>query len=267
MDNLGRVIDVHGHVGTLERFRPGYMPPWMWADGRSVSELVTRAGIDCAFVSSTWSCFGERREGDAVAAAESFSNLKFWAVLDPRDESAWKDAARFLNHPRCVGLKIHPVLQGWSVREHLMDITAFASTYGATILSHSETGNPLVDPLVFLSAANAFPDVNLIMAHAGWGLPHRVGQTFDQFLAVEAAKACNLYVDTASQALIFNRFLEEAVRRFGSRQILFGTDLPVHDPFAILAHVSAAAIADEDRRAILHMNARRIWPSLGAGAE
>ncbi len=260
------VIDVHGHVGVLETPQDHLPPPWMWGDAARVESLAREAGIDEVFVSSLWSCsrYDPASEQEARTAAEGSRRIRFWAVVDPRIPESFDAAHTALAHPKCVGVKLHPVWQHYDLRHHLDQVMDFAEAHRAVVLTHTEAGQAGVDPLVCADAANRHPQARLVMAHLGFGEPPRRFRVFDQMLAVRQARHDNLFVDTASQHMIFEGFLEEVVRRFSPEHILFGTDLPLHSAGAILARVRTAAIPDAAREAILFRNAQRIWPALEA---
>lgn len=263
-----RIIDVHGHVGVLDAPEDHLPPPWMWGDGTRVEALAQAAGIDEVFVSSLWSCsrFDPATEREARTAAEQSRRIRFWAVVDPRLPESFQLAQTALAHPRCVGIKLHPVWQHYDLRHHLEAVMAFAEAHHATVLTHTQAGEGGVDPLFCADAANRHPGARLVMAHLGFGEPPRRFRVFDQMVAIRQTRHDNLFVDTASQHMIFEGFLEEVVRRFSHEHILFGTDLPLHSASAIVARIKTAAITEAAREAILFRNAERIWPDLRAGA-
>lgn len=55
-----------------------------------------------------------------------------------------------------------------------------------------------------------------------------------------------------------HRGVEYLVRRFGSEQLLFGTNLPVSDGGASIAGIAYAAISTSDREAIVSGNVKRL---------
>ena len=74
------------------------------------------------------------------------------------------------------------------------------------------------------------------------GQPDALGD-WHRAIAV-AEKHENLLLDTASSQ-IDNGMLELAVARLGPERIIFGTDMPLLDPFTQLAKVQGAEITDE----------------------
>ena len=98
------------------------------------------------------------------------------------------------------------------------------------------------------------PEAIVVMAHMG-GQPYAMG---NWHLAVEVAmKHANLYLDTASSQ-IDNGMMEYAVKHLGAERILFGTDMPLLDPFTQLAKVQGAEIDDAAKGLILGGNHARM---------
>ena len=98
------------------------------------------------------------------------------------------------------------------------------------------------------------PEATVVMAHMG-GQPYALG---NWHLAVEVAgRHRNLYLDTASSQ-IDNGMLEHAVRQVGPEKILFGTDIPLLDPWVQRAKVEGAEISDEAKALILGGNMQRL---------
>ena len=98
------------------------------------------------------------------------------------------------------------------------------------------------------------PAAMVVMAHMG-GQPYALG---NWHLAVEvASRHPNLYLDTASSQ-IDNGMLEYAVQQIGAERILFGTDMPLLDPWVQRAKVEGAQLSDEAKELILGGNMQRL---------
>jgi predicted TIM-barrel fold metal-dependent hydrolase len=98
------------------------------------------------------------------------------------------------------------------------------------------------------------PEAQIMMAHMG-GQPYAMG---NWHLAIEVAvRHAHLYLDTASSQ-IDNGMIEHAVRQLGAEKILFGTDMPLLDPWVQRAKIEGADIPDEAKQAILGGNLQRL---------
>ena len=106
--------------------------------------------------------------------------------------------------------------------------------------------------------AREYPDVNFIIPHLGSFADDWRAQ---MALIDQLERHANVFTDTAG----VRRFdlLEEAVRRAGAHQILFGSDGPWLHPGVELAKVWALEVSAADRAAILGGNLLRLigrWP-------
>lgn len=264
MESLGLpIIDIHGHIGTLQKPSPGLPPRWMWGDARRIERMAISCGFAKIFISSLWSCAGQPAgENEVMEAINMSDRLYFWTVLDPRRDTNFEVAEKMLLNPRCIGIKLHPVWQGWDLRDYLGRVMAFAAEKKAVVLCHTELGQEGANPFICAVEANKYPQAKLIMAHLGFGQPPRKSCSLDHVRAIQVAKHSNLYVDTASQAMIFTGLLEEVIKVIGSEHVIFGTDLPLHFPQLILQRVLEAEISDSDKENILFRNARLLWPNI-----
>jgi len=98
------------------------------------------------------------------------------------------------------------------------------------------------------------PEARVVMAHMG-GHPWACGD-WHRAVAV-ATRHENLLLDTASSQ-IDNGMLEWAVAQLGPEKVIFGTDMPLLDPYTQLAKVQGADIDEKAKGKILGENLARI---------
>jgi hypothetical protein len=92
------------------------------------------------------------------------------------------------------------------------------------------------------------------MAHMG-GFPDAGG---DWRMAIEVAQRHkNVWLDTTSSTYD-SGMMEMAVRRLGAGRILFGTDMPLLDPFAGVQKIRSAFLTEEEKTLILGGNLERL---------
>jgi len=126
-------------------------------------------------------------------------------------------------------------------------IVATAADLGMPILAHST-------PEECAGLLDAVPNAKILMAHSG-GCPTALG---DWFRAIEVAKHYpNIYLDTASSQIDMG-YVEAMVEGVGAERVIFGTDLPLIDPFFGLAKVTGADLSDEQKELILGKNILRL---------
>lgn len=159
---------------------------------------------------------------------------------------------RFVKEYGFRQIKLHPWLSGFPANAaELNPVFEVASELGIPILYHSGT-IPYTNPAQMFDMAMKYPDVVVIMGHAGKG-----DLCYDA-LAV-ARYADNLYMDTSGQP---NKvFLERCVAELGSERILFASDWLGSLgklPFRRL-EVEALDISEDAKTDILQTNAERIF--------
>lgn len=101
---------------------------------------------------------------------------------------------------------------------------------------------------------SAVPEVHFIMAHAG-AQPFAHGDWNRAIMAAE--RFPNLYLDTASST-IDTGFVEACVAALGADRIIFGTDIPLLDPWPQLAKIRETRLSDEDRNLVMGGNILRL---------
>lgn len=126
-------------------------------------------------------------------------------------------------------------------------IFAKAAELGMPILAHAT-------PEECAALSEVIPEAMILMAHTG-GHPTAMG---DWFNAIQIARHYpNIYLDTASSQSDMG-YLEAAVAGVGAERVIFGTDMPLIDPFFGLAKVTGADLTDEQKALILGGNLKRL---------
>jgi hypothetical protein len=159
------------------------------------------------------------------------------------------------------GIKIHPVVQGFSPDDPRMtDIYNLCETRGLTVLSHSgqtKDGVQLADPFAFAAVMARHPRLHLLLAHLGGAAWHQVAEFAAAYPTV-SFDLCEIIAWTGSSGAPTADQLGLLIRDIGADRVLFGTDFPWYeldrtiDQLMELPHLS-----DEERRSILGENAIR----------
>ncbi len=120
-------------------------------------------------------------------------------------------------------------------------------------VGHLYGGKGTVYPAKLLAAAQAFPDLKLICAHWGGGLP------FYELMPEVAAALRNVYYDTAASTYLYDsNIFALGVRLVGAGRILWGTDYPLLGQRRFLERVRAVGLDPADEAAILGGNTARL---------
>ena len=253
-----KAIDIHGHFGPYDRGNRCLSDHMMSGDIEVVRRRAQAADI-CLTVISALHAFmpykGDVLRGneDACEAAEQYSDIRFWAVLDPKIKETYKQVESFLNHPRCKGIKIHPTEHSYEIRNYGDEIFSFASSNKTIIITHSGCQGSY--PEDFIPFFNHYQNVSLILAHLGNSVDNNLTR---QVCALKRADKGNVYIDTSSAKSINSGLIEWAVSEIGSERILFGTDTPSYFAASQKARIEYAEIDDEAKQAILFKNSAQL---------
>ncbi|MBA7693793.1 hypothetical protein ES703_102382 [subsurface metagenome] len=99
----------------------------------------------------------------------------------------------------------------------------------------------------------SFPDLTIICAHWGGGLPFYA-------LMPEVKKAMrNVYFDTAASSFLYNPQIYHQVSQLvGADKILFGSDYPLIPQSRYIQEINSTDLPEEEKDLILSGNARRL---------
>ncbi|MDR7438196.1 MAG: amidohydrolase family protein [Armatimonadota bacterium] len=221
--------------------------------------------------------------GAFIAVGEANEELAAFVALNPRRLFGWgsladprhPDAARTVARFRALGLsglKLYPPIQRFHANDRILyPVYEAAAEHGLPILFHfgitvgSFYDLTYANPLSLSAPVKEFPEVTFIIAHFGAGF---LRETL--FLAYHTENVCvdtsgtNNWRDYSPGAPSLEQVFRDALRAYGPRRILFGTDSTVWGGYRhhilreqadILARLE---LSDQDRQAILRDNARRL---------
>ena len=151
------------------------------------------------------------------------------------------------------GIKVHPDIQGFALDGERAAGMMEAIAGRLPLLIHA--GDPRYDydgPRRILHLHELFPKLQLICAHfGGWN---------EWEEAMELLPGHGLMIDTSSSLYRFPmERAEEAVRRFGAENVLYGTDYPMWTPQQELTRFMRLRLSEREREDILWNNAARLF--------
>jgi len=244
-----KAIDVHTHMNTGGRFDAAdsdtstIAPDW-------ILKTSHNAGIDTILCSAYSAVISSEEVAEQnrlmQRLTETYDELYQWVVIEPRQESTFRQAEEMLNCGKCVGIKLHPVCHHYSFEEYGDKLFSFASEYNAIVQIHPEKEADYILPY-----ADKYRDVTFLVAHMA---SYNAKCYAD---AIRLAKNGNVYTDTSGMASISNRGVENIVGQAGSERILFGTD--GYAAGFQRGRIEYALISDEDKKNILRDNAERLF--------
>jgi predicted TIM-barrel fold metal-dependent hydrolase len=126
-------------------------------------------------------------------------------------------------------------------------------THSSEPVGHEYSGKGSITPDILYSFITAFPNLKLVCAHWGGGLPFYA-------LMPEVAKAlANVFFDTAATVFLYKpEIFEQMSRIIGSDKILFGTDYPLMHQNRVIAQIQSAQLPGKDKAKILGANAQKL---------
>ena len=184
--------------------------------------------------------------------------------VDPHRPDA-AERVRRLPDLGLLGLKLHPTMQAFDPSsDDAMQIFEAAAHAGLAVITHTGTsglgaGCPgglglridLARPILLDRAAAAFPEMPIVLAHAGW--PWHL-----EALAMALHKT-NVFIDISGWRY---RYLPPEVLRDMkgrlSSQFLFGTDVPMFSPADLLKEFAALELPGEVAAKVLSENGSRL---------
>lgn len=240
------IIDGHVHIGTSAFFH-------MTADGDFLVGMADRLGFDRLLVTDLNALFYDMRAGNDAVAREVARHpdrlMGYISVPTPRlGCKAVDELQRCYETYGLRALKIYSHPEASIAEPGTIPLLEKTVELGiGPILAHTTP-----DECDYLMTR--VPEARLLMAHMG-GHPYAFG---DWHRAVAVAKKhANLLLDTASSQ-IDNGMLEHAVAQLGAEKILFGTDMPLLDPYTQYAKAASADLGEEDKAKILGGNLARL---------
>lgn len=126
-------------------------------------------------------------------------------------------------------------------------------THTSEPVGHEYPGKGVVTPEILYPFIAGFPDLTIVCAHWGGGLP------FYALMPEVKQTMKNVYFDTAASPFLYSPEIYSRVSRLaGADRILFGSDYPLLAQSRLLREIGSAELSDEARNLILSGNARRL---------
>ncbi len=126
-------------------------------------------------------------------------------------------------------------------------------THASEPVGHSYSGKGNITPGLLYGFITNFPDLTLVCAHWGGGLPFYA-------LMPEVARALsNVYFDTAASPWLYrDEIFRHVAQIIGPEKVLYGSDFPLMKQSKIVKSIQALNLSGEAKSMILGENARRL---------
>lgn len=232
-----KTIDAHVHIGQGIR---------MSLDVDTLLRRMDQAQIDLAIA-----CPMDRhiavanREGNDLmvkAVKEHPDRLVAMAVANPWfGDQAVAELRRALQQG-LLGLKLHPVIQGFRLAEHIVDpLLELADEYDVPVYAHTGTAG-LAEPFHLAELARRYPGVNFIMGHAGASDYYN-----DTVRAFEFAD--NMWLETSRNGPAnFCHWLNNNL----AQKVVFGSNCPEYIPHVEKDNLCDVFVEPQMQQGIFH---------------
>jgi len=140
----------------------------------------------------------------------------------------------------------------------LIDNNLVLLTHASEPVGHSYPGKGTVTPEKLYPFISSFPELKIICAHWGGGLPFYA-------LMPEVKKAlANVWYDTAASPYLYiPQIYQEAINLVGAEKIIFGSDYPLLSPARLLREIDSVILTPAEKEAILAGNAQKLFGIAG----
>ncbi|MFC1970819.1 amidohydrolase family protein [Chloroflexota bacterium] len=126
-------------------------------------------------------------------------------------------------------------------------------THASEPVGHNYPGKGKVTPEILYQFITNFPDLAVVFAHWGGGLP------FYALMPEVKEELKYVYFDTAASPFLYNPMVYSVVSQLvGADRILFGSDYPLLPPGRLLREIETIDLPEETKSLILSGNACRL---------
>jgi len=233
-----RVFDTHTHLGTARH------------SGRTATDdellrHMDRAGVDRSMLIPFPVVDDYRAQHDAIAAAVRAHKDRFVgaACLNPfvAPEEFRGEVRRCAEELGFRALKLQPQYQALNPVSRRSDFFfETAAEFRLPVIAHTGTGAPFALPSLFIAAARRFPEVTIVLGHAGGSVYY--------LEAIVAAQVCpNVCVELSS---LMPHHCAEVLAHVEPSRLMAGSDLP-ESLDAEIGKIFTLDMTADARRAIL----------------
>lgn len=262
------VTDHHGYRARDPWFSEAFASPKVrFATAASLIESMDEAGVDQSIVVGwPWRDPGLCAEHNAYlaeSAKNSEGRLHWLAIVNPVAPSAVNQVVDARNHGAVGVGELNADAQEYDWRED-SKLQAFVESCIASELpvmihaseptGHIYPGKGTATPEKIVAFASAFPELNIVAAHWGGGLP------FYELMPEVAAVLQNVAYDTSASTYLYRFDVFEIVTRIvGASRVVFGSDFPVLAMKRFVDRVRQTSLTDAEMDAMFRVNASRIY--------
>jgi predicted TIM-barrel fold metal-dependent hydrolase len=240
-----RIVDAHSHLGYSRIFTTGIVEA-------QLLDTMDRNGIHASIVMpAAGSDYGPTHDAIARLAEQHPGRIFGMVSMTPLiGESEYRrEIIRCVRELGFRAVKIHPIAHAVAPNTPATDVVfAMAEELDIPVMVHTGTGVPFSLPSLLIPRALQYPQMPIILAHAGFAV-----YTAE---AMVAAQVCpNIYLEPS---WCMAHEIKQMVDRFGADRVMYGGDLPSNVPVELVKYRSIG-LTDEQYRMCLGGTATSIF--------
>lgn len=218
---MAKVIDAHAHLGECCVFG-------LLSTEEEMLRRMEECKIDATIVQPYPGAKNSCQTHDRIAEMCDRHPGRFFglASLTPHgDYDAYRrEVERCVNELHFVGVKLHTIGHGVNPLSEDGDrVFATAHDLGIPAMVHTGPGVPFALPSLCIPAAQKYPGLKIILAHAGFAV-------FSAEAQVAASVCGNLYLETS---WCIGEDIRWMISTIGPERVMLGADLPSNVPVEV----------------------------------
>jgi len=247
MQKRMKIVDAHMHLGPCRVFD-------VEVKAEELLNNMERNGITASIVQPFPGAPDVKKIHQEIArlASENPGRIFGMASLNPHqdDDTYFAELDMLVKDYKFVGVKLHTI--GHAINPLSKDATKVfeaARKLGIPVMVHTGPGVPFSLPSLVILRAKQFPDVNIILAHAGNGM------VLSDEIIPTVSICKNVYVETSWSSILEKQAF---IRTLGADRIIFGSDLPINTPIELYQY-KMLNLSHEELEKILFENANKLF--------
>jgi uncharacterized protein len=186
----------------------------------------------------------------------------FCSVVPSEDDTALREVERCIkNGAKGIGelrlddhiKKKHSLAQIKPIVDIIIQNNLILLVHASEPVGHQYSGKGEATPDMLYTLITAFPDLKLVCAHWGGGLP------FYALMPEVKTALKNVYFDTAASPFLYTpQVYGQVAQLVGADKILFGSDYPLIPQRRFLREIAALDLPAETKKKILAGNAKQL---------
>jgi len=186
----------------------------------------------------------------------------FCSVVPSEDDAALREVERCIkNGAKGIGelrlddhlRKKHSFVMLKPIIDTIIQNNLILLTHASEPVGHQYSGKGEATPDILYTLITVFPDLKLVCAHWGGGLP------FYALMPEVKTALKNVYFDTAASPFLYTpQVYSQVAQLVGADKILFGSDYPLIPPRRLLKEIAALDLPEESKNKILAGNAKKL---------